>query len=1059
MSRRRLGDGLLILMVAVSGVAGLVHEVAWARALGQVIGTSLQSLAAVLVSFLGGLGLGAAIGARTAGRSASPLRAYAFLELIIGLYGAIAPSVAAAVSWILEAIGPGMAAGLPLSTLRFSLAMAALSAPTVAMGATFPYLVRAATERGFASETAVAVLYGANTLGAAGGAFAGSFLLLPLLGTRLTFAAAAGMNLLAGCAALALRQRPSIAEGVPPEEPPPRPPLAARHLPLVCAVVSGAVGAILQVGWTRVTALAFGSTLYALGLTLTVYILGLGLGPFCVRRRLLQPGAAPGLAAAAQGLLGVSSLLIVPALGFLPVVAALLSSRLGADPRTLISAQFLLIAGLLLLPTVAQGASFPCLAIMARDLGARPDRAAGAVYAASTWGSVGGVLLAGFVALPELGTRRGLGLASCGACLLSALLLVARPWLTIAESPRRRAAVILPAALLILGAPLFAAALPAWDPSLLSGGGFLYGPVYRAAFGTRGQVREAMRRRGEILLQRDGGEGLVTVRRSPAGILSLQINGKTEASTGGDMANQLLAGHLPLWLHPDPSKVLVIGLASGITLGGVSRHPVETMRAMEIAPAVLDAARLFAADNGNVLEDPRVTIILDDARGQLLARLAHYDVVTSQPSNPWVVGVPNLFTVEFYRLVRSRLRPGGLFCQWVQAYRLPPGDFRGIVRSFLEVFPHATLWEESGGSGDYYLVGGDRPLRIDRNHLRATWAPSVWEDLKRAGVDGPADLLARYVSGPRGLLAFSAGSRRHTDDDLYLEWSAPLALFSDTHLDQVTALRRFREPVLEILPEGLARSDPELLAALRDRIRAREARIEIVESLKEADLWSLQDPFLAGGIEFLRSGLWTEAVSALSRAAASHPASGTAHFLLGEAYRAAGLDEAAAVAYREAVRRDPSIAPAWNALGRHLAARDLLEAARAAFEQALQADPSLAAARNNLGTIFLRTGRLREAEGCFREAAQADGGLAPARANLGLVLKRRGDLAAAESHYRAALDLDPLNLDARFNLAELLRTSGRQEEARQELSRILRVDPGDADALAALDEMRAPAGP
>src|SRR2546425_5959553 len=203
---------------------------------------------------------------------------------------------------------------------------------------------------------------------------------------------------------------------------------------------------------------------------------------------------------------------------------------------------------------------------------------------------------------------------------------------------------------LLFGALVLPWLLPGWDRELMSGGGFLYGPIYRSASHGGAHLRDLIRGRGEILFSREDGTGLVTVRRSPAGIQSLQINGKTEASTGGDMSTQLLSAHLPLLLHPDPRDVLVIGLASGITLGAAERHPLRSIEVVEIAPAVAEAARRFDAWNGGALADPRVRLVIDDARGRLIPRARRFDVITSQPSNPWVAGVSNLFTVEFYRL-------------------------------------------------------------------------------------------------------------------------------------------------------------------------------------------------------------------------------------------------------------------------------------------------------------------------------------------------------------------------------------------------------------------------
>jgi len=347
-------------------------------------------------------------------------------------------------------------------------------------------------------------------------------------------------------------------------------------------------------------------------------------------------------------------------------------------------------------------------------------------------------------------------------------------------------------------------------------------------------------------------------------------------------------------------------------------------------------------------------------------------------------------------------------------------------------------------------VGGDAPLRPDPARARQEGRRPAWEQLNGAGVDGVADLLSRFVTGPEGLAALSRGARPHTDDDLYLEAHAPLTMFRDSLREQLAALRRVRQPVLAILPEGIAAADPDLVAGLRARARRRDLRLEIAIGLKDADLWGLADPYLAAGIEALRGGLVAEAVATLSRSAARNPQSGTAHFLLGEAYRASGLWDAAEVAYAEAVRHDPDLAPAWNALGSCLAARGQTKRAAQAFERALAIEPRLATALNNLGALRLEAGDAEEAQRLLLRALEDDPGLASAHANLGLLLKRRGDGAAAEARYRTALDLDPLNADARYNLAALLLAKGRIEEARRELRRILAMDPSDPDATGLL---------
>ncbi len=1041
-------------LFTLSGTAGLLHEVAWARVLAQDLGASPPALAAVLASFLGGLALGGSAGARLAGRVGRPLRVYAGIELGLAAFGLLAPVIASGLPAILEAAGPGFSDGAPLLLLRSGLAALVLVPSALLMGATLPFVVREAIGRGAPGGTAVAFLYGANTVGGAAGACLGSFALLPLAGSRLTFVAAALLNLIAGTgAALLLQARAPRVD--------PRPagigePAAGSAVswrvfagPDLAAFVGGLLFGALQIGWIRVAGLSFGSSVYALGATLTACILGLGAGPLLVGRCLATGGRGRRVAAIGALVAGFASLLLLPLLGALPLLAARLAGSLGDRPLLMVGAEFGVLVLMMLLPATAQGTVLPALIAAARDRGAPAHECAGRLYAASTWGAVAGSLFAAHAGLPHLGTRGTLVGASLGAALLGATLLMpdrGRGVPAAAARPGRRPVQAGLAIGCAAAAASLAAMLPGWDRSVLSGGGFLYGAVYRGASMPRADLAGLMRRRGEILFYRDAGDGLVTVRRNPAGVLSLQINGKTEASSGGDMPTQVLAAEIPLLLHQAPRNVLVIGLASGVTAGAALSHPIDELEVIEISPAVAEAAALFDGVNNHALADPRLRLRLDDARGRLLVRPGRFDVIVSQPSNPWVAGVANLFTVEFYRLLRQRLSPGGVACQWLQAYRLAPDDFRSIVRTFLEAFPDATLWEESAGGGDYFLIGGDGPLRADPRRLAAAAATQAWEPLRRVGLEAPADVLARFVAGPASLRTLAASAPPHTDDRLFLETRAPLALFRETLREQVAMLRPIVEPVTSILPPGALQNDPGLATALADLRRRRRERLDVAASLRDADLWSLRDPYLAAGLDGLKSGRPLEAIGPLLEAARREPGSGTAHFLLAEAYRAAGLPAPAEVALRQAVRVDPTLAPAWNALGRLLSDRGDDRTARAAFEAALRADPRLAIARANLGALFLRSGERAAAIASCRAALDLDPLLASAWANLGLALKDDGDPAGAEASIRRALDLDPFNADARYNLAVLLDSTGRSGAARDELRRLLADDPTDREA-------------
>jgi spermidine synthase len=273
----------------------------------------------------------------------------------------------------------------------------------------------------------------------------------------------------------------------------------------------------------------------------------------------------------------------------------------------------------------------------------------------------------------------------------------------------------------------------------------------------------------------------------------LRVNGKIDASTGSDMPTQVLSGHLPLLLHPEPRTVLVIGMGSGVTAGAVAHHPVRRIDLVEIEPAVIEASRFFASVNGDVLKNPRVRVVIADGRNFLLTTSERYDVIISEPSNPWIAGLASLFSSEFFALARSRLKPGGIMLQWLQAYHLPPDDLRMIVRTYRTIFPAVSVWNPS--DSDLLLLGSSEPVTIEPAELARRYErnPGLRSDLQRIGVRHGAAVAGHLSLGEEDTTRFAAGTGLNDDDRLPLEFSAPRALYLDTrgpNLAAIAAARR-----------------------------------------------------------------------------------------------------------------------------------------------------------------------------------------------------------------------------------------------------------------------------
>jgi spermidine synthase len=381
--------------------------------------------------------------------------------------------------------------------------------------------------------------------------------------------------------------------------------------------------------------------------------------------------------------------------------------------------------------------------------------------------------------------------------------------------------------------------IPPWDLQVMSAGPAIYAQGYLER--SKAATMSAVLHSDELLFYRDGPSATVSVTRAD-GNVALQINGKADASTSpSDMPTQLMLGHLPLLLHPDPRAVLVIGLGGGTTAGAVARHAVERIDVVEIEPAVVEASQFFTRENGDVLKDPRVRMTIADGRNVLLTTPERYDVIISEPSNPWIGGIASLFSVEFFALARQVLKPGGTMAQWVQAYSLSPQDFQMIVRTFRSVFPSTSVWHVS--TGDFVILGRMESTPIDLGLLKARYAsnPAVRRDLEQIDVRDGTAVLGYFMLSEGDAARYAGDAPLNTDDRLPLEFSAPRALYLDTAIPNWSLMKRYK--VAEL---------PEATPASRKDIENAPARYAI-------------------GMVYLSRGVLSEALVQFQRASALDP--------------------------------------------------------------------------------------------------------------------------------------------------------------------------------------------
>jgi spermidine synthase len=773
---------MLLLAYALSGCAALVYEVTWTRLLSQQIGQSVWAVSTVLAAFMGGLAVGTLSGGALASRldAVRALRAYAALEAVIAASALLIPYAVGALTPLLAFAYTDAGGGPGFVAARLGAALVLVGIPAVAMGATFPAAVRAAGSSAEHPESNATALYVVNTVGACTGAAAAGFLLIPRFGLYRTSCVAAALNLLAGGIAAWLAGRVATAPSVvstgkvgarrgrlpeprrrrvdPAHSRPPAPSFRVV-LALCAAALTGFLALVQEVAWTRVLSLVIGPTTYAFSTMLALFILGLAAGSAVGARlaaRVRHPTDALGVAIVLAGVAGFVAAPAVPAL-------SLRVAELVRDPNagfgSVLRAEIGMFAWLLLPLAGAFGAAFPLVLRVAVDDGEAAAGRAAQLYGVNTLGAIAGSLAAGFVLVPLLGLQRTIQIAALAA--------IAGGSIVLAMSPARRL-VTAAAVILLVTLGVVARAGAPWDAALLSAG------AYKYASYVRGPDLESALSAGTLLYYRDGAAGTVSVRRL-AGALTLAIDGKIDASNAGDMQTQKLLAHVPLALHARPGKVAIIGLGSGVTLGAALRHPIERADTIEISREVIEAARFFDRENNRALADPRARVIVGDGRSHLLLTPERYDVIISEPSNPWMAGVASLFTREFFQAARHALAPDGIVCQWAHTYDISSGDLRSIVATFASVFPEGTIWLV--GQGDVLLVGSPAGVVPRVPTIQAAFArPGVAADLAEVGVSDAASLLAMYSGGPLEVRAYAAEAIVHTDDRGTLEFSAPRAI-------------------------------------------------------------------------------------------------------------------------------------------------------------------------------------------------------------------------------------------------------------------------------------------
>ena len=737
---------LLALLFAASGFAGLVYEVLWLRGLGLLFGNTVLAASTTLAAFFLGLAGGAWYWGERSAALPRPLRTYALLEVAIAVsvlpYFLLLPAYRALYEPIYSSVGAWPAA---LTAVKFLAASAVLVPPAFFMGGTLPvmgqHLVRRADQLGKTGS----LLYALNTVGAAAGALCAGFFLPSAFGYRMSFGLAMTINLAVAAAAYAIDRgiEPAPAAKTGKKSKAKKPRAAEEPFPVPLALpafVSGFLTLGLEVLWTRMFSQVMQNSVYTFSAILVVFLAVLSLGG------LLANGLARSKASTLTTLSTMLALAGWAAAAspflFMDVTEGMRYIGSGMPWPAYLTAVFVKVTLVLLVPGVLAGAVFPYLAKAAEAAGGSDaGPVLGSLAAWNTLGAVAGSVSAGFLVLPTLGLWSGMRLFGLVYLLLAGAILargLRTSWVAAA----------VPAGALLL-------VITALDPTRL--------PLVRV-------VNDDER----VLETWQGSHGVVAVAERPSG-LRIKVNNFYRLGGSAAAEHERNQALIPLMAHPDPKEVFFLGMGTGITAGAALSQPVDEIVVCELVPEVIDAAsKYFNEFSNGLFSNPRVRILAADGRNHLAGSSRRYDAIIGDLFIPWKQGSGSLYSLEHFQAVSRRLKPRGVFMQWLPLYQISEEEFRIIARTLLEAFPEVVLWR-----GDFYankpilgLMASNEPLELD---------PAAIVERGRA-MSGRTDLPASSVEAVT--LPFYAGnlgrSRSvigegpiNTDDRPVIEYGSP----------------------------------------------------------------------------------------------------------------------------------------------------------------------------------------------------------------------------------------------------------------------------------------------
>jgi len=811
--------GLIYFMFFLSGAAALVYQVVWVRSLTLIFGGSHLAVTAVLSIFMAGLAIGGYTIGKYVDHVKKPLRLYGLLELGIAFFAVVFMELIKLYPSIYIPLAQGKdKAHFYLSFIRVLFSVVALIVPTTLMGGTLPVLSRFVSGQPKNLRSHLSFLYGFNTLGAVLGAAATGFVFLRLYSVSTTFAIAVLTNVLIGLAALLLQDRVAT---VPVQG---RPILENEtqftslssvekieniflfRLALWGIGVSGFCALGYEVLWSRILTIVAGASVYSFTTMLIAFLAGIALGSEAYGLlpklfKIKEKGITRSLSwfGGVQIIIGVTALLVTMYIRDIPANSIRLQNYffgMGISAFGVrVWSNFTLAFLYMVVPAFFMGVAFPLAGKIHAEYRKVVGGAVGEVLAYNTVGAILGAALSGYIMIYLFGIERSLQMLT--VINIGFGLLV---WANVRNLRILKWGMVGLTATVLLFLAINQNALRIWDTK--------YFAIFRnnqpEAFRTPEMIREAVENT-DVLYYGEGVEATVSSIKIKGGERSFITNGRIEASSHLQALQcQFTLGHLPMLLNKNPKNVLVVGLGSGMTLGATSAHPtVERVTLVELEPKVIGVAKTFEEYNHHVLNNPKLKIVFNDGRNFLMTSKDKFDVITADPIHPWFRGAGYLYTTEYFQLASDHLLPGGIICQWLPIYEMTPKNLKSVVKTFCEHFKYTMLWLTHY---DAELVGSNSPILMDEGELdRRIKEPAIFNDLNQVIMGSATEFLSYFVMGTEGMKRFSEGGILNTDNNLYLEFSAPFSIANPSVMGaNAQAIIKDRETILPYLvpPKG-----------------------------------------------------------------------------------------------------------------------------------------------------------------------------------------------------------------------------------------------------------------